>query len=325
MNNSKLYVSSSPHIRTEEDFQKIIIAVLSALVPACVMGVYFFGLQAALVLTVSTVSAMAAEIGFNKIMGKPVRWFAGWAAISGLLLGMTLPPTVPWWMPIIGAFVAIIVAKQIYGGLGQNLFNPALVGRIVLLLSFPVQMTTWIRPSLLLSGATDAVTTASPLGLLKVDGVAKIANISYWDCLLGNIPGSIGEVAKIALLIGGIYLIWKGYITWHIPVSFIGTVGVMSTIFWLLNPTQYAHPLYHLLTGGLFLGAFFMATDYVTSPVTHKGMIIFGIGCGILTTLIRVLGVYPEGVAFSILLMNAACPLIDRYIKPTPFGAGKAR
>jgi electron transport complex protein RnfD len=248
----------------------------------------------------------------------------GSAALTGLLLGMTLPSSSPWWMVVVGSLIAIVLGKQIYGGLGHNLFNPALVGRVVLLISWPVQMTAWVKPTPLFTGALDAVTTASPLGILKVEGVAKLANLNLLDSLLGNVAGSIGEISVLALLVGAIFLLWKKYITWHIPLSFIGTVGILSGVFWLLDPSQYASPLFHLCNGGLMLGAFFMATDYVTAPVTDRGRVIFGIGCGLLTAVIRIFGVYPEGVAFAILLMNAFSPLIDRYTKPTPFGMQQA-
>ncbi len=320
MSDKLLNISTSPHIQGEESVPKIMVSVLLALLPAVLMGVYFFGLPALFVLLLSTGSAMVVEAGMQKIMGREVTVLDGSAALTGLLLGMTLPPSSPWWMVLVGSLVAIVLGKQIYGGLGHNLFNPALVGRVVLLISWPVQMTTWVKPTPLFTGAVDAVTAASPLGILKVEGVAKLANLNLLDSLLGNVAGSIGEISVLALLVGAIFLFWKGYITWHIPLSFIGTVGVVSSVFWLVNPLQYACPSFHLVNGGLMLGAFFMATDYVTAPVTRKGRIVFGIGCGLLTILIRIFGVYPEGVAFAILLMNVFSPLIDRYTKPTPFG-----
>ncbi len=324
MSEHLLNLSTSPHIQGEESVPRIMVMVLLALLPACLMGVYFFGLPALFVLLLSTGSAMAVEAGMQKIMGREVTVLDGSAALTGLLLGMTLPPSSPWWMVIVGSLVAIVLGKQIYGGLGHNLFNPALVGRVVLLISWPVQMTTWVKPTPLFTGALDAVTAASPLGILKVEGVAKLANLNLLDSLVGNVAGSIGEISVLALLVGAIFLLWKKYITWHIPLSFIATVGILSGIFWLINPGQYANPLFHLCTGGLMLGAFFMATDYVTAPVTNKGRVIFGVGCGLLTAVIRIFGVYPEGVAFAILLMNAFSPLIDRYTKPTPFGMQQA-
>jgi electron transport complex protein RnfD len=216
-------------------------------------------------------------------------------------------------MVMVGAVVAIIIGKQIYGGLGHNPFNPALIARVVLLVSWPVHMTRWISP-------LDGVSTATPLGILKADGVARIAGIRLFDLFIGNVGGCIGEVSALALLVGFIFLLWKGYVTWHIPVSYMGTVAVFTGIFWAVNPQKYANPLFHLLAGGLVLGACFMATDYVTSPTTTKGKIIFGIGCGIMTGVIRLLGGFPEGVSFSILLMNSATPLIDQYTRPKRYG-----
>ena len=318
--NKRLFVSSSPHVHGPESVPRIMFSVILALLPAALTGVYFFGLPALFVLLLSTGSAMAAEAMMQKIMGRKITLTDGSAALTGLLLGMTLPPSSPWWMALAGGFIAIVLGKQIYGGLGHNLFNPALVARVVLLISWPVQMTSWVRPTPLFGRVTDAVSMASPLGVLKVEGAAKIAAVNLLDCFFGNVPGSIGEVSVLALLIGGVFLLWREYITWHIPLSFLGTVALLSSLFWLGNPAQYASPVFHLVNGGLMLGAFFMATDYVTSPVTGKGRVVFGIGCGLITVLIRVFGVYPEGVAFAILLMNAFTPLIDRYTKPEPFG-----
>ena len=230
---------------------------------------------------------------------------------------------------IIGSAFAIIIGKQIFGGLGFNVFNPALVARVFLLISWPVQMTSWPKPSTIFSKASvDAATAATPLGLLKTELVLKnnigeAANISIIDMIIGNIGGSLGEVSAILLLLGGIFLIYRGYISWHIPASFIGTVIIISGVFWIIDPARYANPLFHVLTGGLLLGAFFMATDYVTSPITSRGMLIFGFGCGFITILIRLFGAYPEGVSFAILLMNIVTPLIDKYIRPTLFGEVK--
>ncbi len=323
MSDTLFKISTSPHVQGEETIPRIMSSVILALLPAALAGVYYFGIPALVVLLLSVGSSMLAEIGMQKIMGREVSCGDYSAALTGLLLGLTLPASSPWWMVVVGGFVAIVLGKQIYGGLGHNLFNPALVARVVLLISWPVQMTAWTKPVPLFTGAVDAVTSASPLGILKVEGAAKIARLSLLDSLLGNVAGSIGEVAVIALLIGAAFLLWKGYISWHIPLSFIGTVGVMSALFWIINPAQYASPLFHLVNGGLILGACFMATDYVTAPVTNKGKIIFGAGCGLLTIVIRIFGVYPEGVAFAILLMNALSPLIDRYTKPVPFGMKK--
>jgi electron transport complex protein RnfD len=264
------------------------------------------------------------EAATQRIMAQAVTVRDGSAALTGVLLALNLPPASPWWMALVGSAVAIAIGKQVYGGLGYNPFNPALVARVVLLISFPVQMTTWTAPAPLFSGI-DAVTTATPLGEMKTavmltgklpEGLHGMLG-SY---LLGNMAGSLGEVSALALLLGAAWLFYRKIITWHIPVAFLGSVVVLSGIFWLLNPSRYPSPLFHLLTGGLMLGALFMATDMVTSPVTNRGMLVFGIGCGLLTVLIRLFGGYPEGVSFAILLMNSATPLIDRFTRPKKFG-----
>ncbi len=216
------------------------------------------------------------------------------------------------------------MGKQIFGGLGANPFNPALVGRVVLLISWPVQMTSWVKPTPLFSNVVDAISTATPLGVLKLDGAAKAAQLSIGNSFWGLTGGCLGETSVAALVLGGAYLLYKKYITWHIPLSYIATVAVFSGIFRLINPQANMAPVFHLVNGGLMLGAFFMATDYVTTPVTKRGQLVFGIGCGILTMVIRLFGAYPEGVSFAILLMNAATPLIDRYMKPVTFGQPKA-
>ncbi len=321
---SPVYLSSSPHIASPVDTAQIMRQVIFALLPACAVAVYMFGLPALVTLVLCTVGCIAFEAGCQKLMHRPVAIADGSAALTGILLAMNLPPSSPWWLSLLGAFVAIVIAKQIYGGLGYNPFNPALVARVVLLISFPVQMTTWTAPAPIGSGL-DAVTTATPLGRAKeavmLHGAlpADLAS-GFLGSFLGDIGGCLGEVSAFALLLGGLYLLWKRVISWHIPVSFLGTVVVLSSLFWLVNPQRYPDPLFHLVTGGLMLGAFFMATDMVTSPVTTRGMLVFGAGCGLLTVLIRLFGGYPEGVSFAILLMNAATPLIDRYIKPKKFG-----
>jgi electron transport complex protein RnfD len=247
------------------------------------------------------------------------------AAVTGILLALNLPPGLPWWMAAIGSVVAIVIAKQLYGGLGYNPFNPALVGRVVLLISFPVHMTArWVTASRF---GTDAVTTATPLSQMK-ESLATLGHIDIafgkeqiFDLLIGNRAGCLGETSVVLLALGGLFLVWKRVISWRIPVMFIGAVWAMTGIFYLFDPTHYANPAFHVITGGLFIGAIFMATDYVTSPVTKRGMLIFGAGCGVITVLIRLWGAYPEGVSFAILLMNAATPLIDRYTRPEVFGA----
>lgn len=326
MSESLLALSASPHIHSGESIPRIMYLVLLALVPATLLGVYFFGLPALKVIAISVLAAVVAEAAARKIMKRSSTITDGSAAVTGLLLALTLPPTTPWWAIVIGATVAIVIGKQIYGGLGHNPFNPALVGRVALLISWPVQLTKWVNPTPLFSSVSDAVSTASPLGILKTTGdVAQLHAFSIYDCLLGNIPGSIGEVSVIALVLGAALLMWKGYITWHIPVSYILSAAVISAIFWYLAPASYASPLFHLATGGLMLGALFMATDMVTSPITTKGMLIFGSGCGVLTMVIRLFGGYPEGVSFAILIMNAVTPLIDNYTKPQNFGRVKVK
>jgi H+/Na+-translocating ferredoxin:NAD+ oxidoreductase subunit D len=244
--------------------------------------------------------------------------------LTGLLLALNLPPACPWWMALLGSGVAIIVAKQVYGGLGHNPFNPALVARVVLLISFPVQMTTWSAPAPL-NSSLDVVTMATPLGewktaVMLTGKLPESLQSGIGQYFIGDMAGSLGEVSALALLLGAIYLFWKKILTWHVPMTFLGTVVVLSGVFWLVDPTRYPHPLFHLVTGGLLLGVFYMATDMVTSPVSSRGMLVFGVGCGVLTVLIRLFGGYPEGVSFAILLMNAATPLIDRFTRPKKFG-----
>ncbi|PLX73495.1 MAG: electron transporter RnfD [Desulfuromonas sp.] len=320
----QLYLSSSPHIHSGETTDKVMRAVIYSLLPACGVAIYFFGLPALMLLLVCTVGAVAFEALCAKLFHSKLAIADGSAALTGILLALNLPPSAPWWLALLGAAIAIIVGKQVYGGLGYNPFNPALVARVVLLISFPVQMTSWSAPAPLGSGV-DALTTATPLGEWKTavmltgklpEGMAS----GFGSYFVGNMAGCIGEVSAIALLLGALYLFWKRIITWQIPVSFIGTVVVVGGLFWLSDATRYPDPLFHLLTGGLILGAFFMATDMVTSPVTGRGMLVYGFGCGLVTVLIRLFGGYPEGVSFAILLMNAATPLIDRYTRPRVFG-----
>lgn len=317
---NKLFLSSSPHIHSGESIAKTMHTVILTLIPASFVGVYYFGLPAIMVIIVSIVSCMAFEAAAQKAMNKKITIFDGSAALTGILLAMNMPSTSPWWLVVLGSLVAIGMGKHVYGGLGYNPFNPALVARVVLLISFPVQMTTWAKPQPVFSGSTDAVTEATPLGLLKEGNVEAISNVSDTAMFLGNMGGSLGEMSAIALLVGAAFLLYKGYITWHIPFSFIATSATFAGIFWFIDPVRYADPMFHILAGGMILGAFFMATDYVTSPMTPKGMLIFGAGCGLITMIIRLWGGYPEGVSFAILLMNSATPLIDRYTVPKRFG-----
>jgi electron transport complex protein RnfD len=306
---NKLIVSVSPHIYSGESTARIMWLVILSLLPAGVAGVFTFGLVSLWVILVSVVCAVVTEAVIQKLRGVPVTVYDGSAALTGLLLGYCLPPAVPLWLAGVGSFVAIAIGKQAFGGLGQNIFNPALVGRAFLLAAWPTHMTTWVLPR----GSFDAVTSATPLAAESFMG------FSLRDLFLGNHGGSIGEVCILALLAGALFLLIAGYITWHIPFSFIATVGIFTWIFG--GETLFSGEwLFHILSGGLMLGAFFMATDYVTSPLTAKGRLIFGFGCGLLTSVIRLWGGYPEGVCYAILLMNAATPLIDRYTKARRFG-----
>lgn len=314
-------------------------AVILALLPATIIGFYFFGMNAIRVTALSIAGCLIFEGLVLKMRGRdliPLR--DGSALLTGLLLAMNLPSGTPWWMVLTGAGIAIGLGKQVFGGLGYNPFNPALVARVFLLISFPVAMTSWPapRPFTLVADAVDAVSKATPLGAMKTSllmngniGEAALIGTTgrIMDPFLGNVGGSLGEISALALLLGGIYLLVRKIITWHIPVSYLATVFVMTSGFWLMDPQRYAAPTFHVVTGGLMLGAFFMATDYVTSPVTNRGMIVFGVGCGVITVFIRLFGGYPEGVSFAILLMNAATPIIDRYTRPKVFGfkpAGEA-
>lgn len=327
-----LTLSSSPHIRDGSSIPGVMHTVVLSLMPGALMGVYLFGLPALLTIVIAVASCVAFEAWMQWLMDRKISVFDGSAILTGLLLAMNLPSSAPWWLTIIGSAVAIIIGKQLYGGLGQNIFNPALVARVFLLIAWPVQMTTFLPPSAMLAKGADAVSSATPLSAIKMELMSHKANIdisalpqpSTSDLLLGVHGGSLGEVSIIALLIGGLYLLYKKIITWHIPVSFLGTALLFSAIMWLVDPMKYANPVFHILTGGMILGALFMATDYVTSPVTNKGMLVFGAGCGFLTILIRLFGGYPEGVSFAILLMNLGTPLIDKLVTPSRFGEVKA-
>ena len=310
MDNTNITISSTPHIRSGESIQSIMRDVIIALLPATVMGIVYFRLQALLLIVISIAAAVIAEALYQKGTKQKVTISDLSAVVTGLLLAMNIPASAPWWVPIVGSVFAIVIAKQLFGGLGQNFVNPALAGRAFLLASYPTIMTSWVTPG------ADAVSTATPLALLKAGSFDQLPSIT--DAFLGNIGGTIGETCALALIIGGIYLIWRGVISWRIPVIYIATVFVLTA---LIGRNGVRMPLYELCTGGLMLGAFFMATDYATSPVTAKGQIIMAVGCGLLTTLIRIFGGYPEGVSYSILIMNLCVPLIERYTKPTIFGA----
>ncbi len=343
---------SSPHAHGGDTIRANMLSVMLALAPATVVSVYLFGWLALFLMVLCMGGCMLTEMFCLKLMDRSLSPLGdGSAALTGLFLALTLPAYVPWWMPLIGCIVAIVISKQVYGGLGHNPFNPALAARVVLLISFPLNMTAWIIPMhtgtplvnlydfsqcwhlfwlgpASLHQGLDAISMASPLGHVKTQwsrgiGVMQALHgydYSYLDAFLGREAGSLGETSTLALLLGGIYLLARHTITWQIPVSFIVTVGVLALIFNQINPQHFAPPLFHLLAGGLMLGAFFMATDPVTSPVTPHGQLVFGIGCGILTWNIRTFGGYPEGVMFSILLMNCAVPLIDHYLRPRVYG-----
>jgi electron transport complex protein RnfD len=325
----RFLVSSSPHIHDGKRVGDIMRLVIVALLPATLFSVYLFGLAALFTIVISVGSAVLFEAAWQRIVRKPVTVGNLSAALTGLLLALNLPSTSPWWMIVIGNFFAVVITKQFYGGLGYNIFNPALVGRVVLLIAFPVHMTAkWVTNT---AWGVGAVTTATPLGKVRESLMSTgrldvhITRQEVYDLLLGFRAGSLGEVSVVLLLLGGIFLVAKKVITWHTPVSFIASVWAMTGIFHYVNPARYADPSFHVITGGLFLGAIFMATDYVTSPITPWGKLIFGVGCGVVTVVIRLFGAYPEGVSFAILLMNAFTPLIDRYVKPVVFGARKVK
>jgi electron transport complex protein RnfD len=326
--NKLITVAPSPHVFGDQSVKKIMFGVIIALTPALFCSVYYFGWGAITVTLASVISCLITEFLIQKFLIKgDLTITDGSAIVTGLLLAFNLPGNLPVWIIILGAVVSIGVGKMTFGGLGNNPFNPALVGRVFLLISFPVQMTTWPLPLGFKTSYADAVTGATPLGILK-EGIRNGDQIpqimeelpGYKDLFYGHIGGSIGEIAAIALLLGMVYLLVKKIITWHIPASILLTVVLFTGILWLANPEKYADPLFHLLSGGILLGAIFMATDYVTSPMTATGMWIFGIGIGIITVLIRAYGAYPEGVSFAILIMNAFVPLINRYVKPKRFG-----
>jgi electron transport complex protein RnfD len=310
-----LIVSSSPHLHSPDNIPAAMRDVLIALVPALLAAVYFFRLPAVMVIITCVVSAYVAELVCLKIMKKDMATREYSAVVTGLLLAFCLPPTLPPWMAALGSVIAVVVAKHLFGGLGNNIFNPALIGRAFLLASFPVAMTSWVSP-------VDGVTTASPLGIMKEATGRQLPSIA--DMFLGNVSGSLGETSALAILIGGLYLLFRKHIDWRIPVSYLGTVFVLTSIVAAVKGQGMWYPVFHLFAGGLFLGAFFMATDWVTSPVTKMGRLIFGAGAGIFVVLIRLKGGYPEGVCYSILLMNVATPLIDRYTKARIYGEVKS-
>ena len=322
---SKLIASSSPHIRSEETVQRIMLDVVIALMPAIIGSIYYFGFNAFKLILVSIISAVVSEAICQKAMKRPVTVSDLSAVVTGILLAFNIPASAPWWLPVIGSAFAIVVVKQLFGGLGSNFMNPALAARAMLLTSWPALMTNFIAPG---KNVADAVTVATPLAVMKFSAnAATSATVSeaanqmplLKDMFFGNISGCLGETSAFLLILGGIYLLVRGVINWRIPVFYIGTTALMLLVFGV-GAEQIP---FHLFAGGLMLGAIFMATDYSSSPVTPLGQIIFGIGAGFLTALIRTKGGYPEGVSYSILLMNVATPLIERFTSPKVFGEVK--
>jgi electron transport complex protein RnfD len=323
---NKFIVSPSPHAYTDESIPKLMYGVIISLLPALAVSVWFFGIGMIVVTSVSIASCIFFEYLIQRyIMKVKASHLDGSALLTGLLLAFCLPANLPFWMVMIGALAAVGIGKMTFGGLGNNIFNPALVGRVFLFISFPVAMTAWPEPGQWMK-YTDAVTGATPLGILK-EGLAynSVGEImpelpSYLHLLTGKMMGSSGEISAAALLLGMLYMMYRKIISWHIPISILGSVFIFTGILWLVNPDRFADPLFHLLSGGLMLGAIYMATDYVTSPMSNKGMIIYGLGIGVVTVLIRIFGAYPEGVQFAILIFNGFTPLINKFVKPRRFG-----
>lgn len=318
---NKLLVSPSPHLHAKTSTASLMRDVVIALVPATVVSVLFYGWSELLILGVSVASCVLLEYLITKyLLDRPCTVCDWSAVVTGVLLALNLPATTPWWVVFIGAVVAIGVAKMTFGGLGQNLFNPAIAGRVFLLISFPTYMTDWTRPQGFISGCVDAVSGATPLGMVKEGGISAIEGMDYADMLFLNIGGSAGELSAIAILAGFVYLLARKVIKPYITLSILGTVAVFSGIFWAVNPAEFTDPLFNLLTGGLLLGSVFMATDYVTSPMSNWGGVIFGVGIGVITMLIRYFGAYPEGVSFAILIMNSVVPLINKWCHSKKYG-----
>lgn len=325
-----LNISGSPHVHDKDSVKGIMYWVVIAMLPAMLVSFYMFGFGAVIITLASIIFCLIIEFLIQKFILKgPVTIFDGSAIVTGILLAFNVPSNLPLIILFIGALAAIGVGKMTFGGLGKNIFNPALVGRVVLLISFPVEMTSWPKPIESARQLTDVITGPTPLAIMK-EGLAKGESVShvlsqsgmgnYLDFATGQMGGSVGEVSAIAILLGAFIMLFRKIITWHIPVAYLGSAVIFSGILWLINPEAYVDPMFHILTGGMMLGVFFMATDMVTSPMSPLGQIIFGAGCGILTILIRVFGAYPEGVSFAILIMNAFVPLINNAFKPKRFG-----
>ena len=317
----KLLVSPSPHLHTKTSTKSLMRDVVIAMIPAVIVSILFYGWSELLVLGVSVASCVLLEFLITKYLLKKTCTICDMSAVvTGILLALNLPSTTPWWVVFVGAVFAIGVAKMTFGGLGQNLFNPAIAGRVFLLISFPSYMADWTRPQGFVGGSLDALSGATPLGLAKEGGVAAIEGLDYMDMLFYNIGGSAGELSAIAILIGFVYLLVRRVIRPYITLSILATVAIFSGIFWGINPEQYTDPVFNLLTGGLLLGSVFMATDYVTSPMSNLGGIIYGVGIGVITMLIRYFGAYPEGVSFAILIMNSVVPLINKVCHAKKYG-----
>ena len=321
--NLKLIASSSPHIRSSENTRSIMLDVIIAMLPALVWAVYNFGFKALLSVAVSIVACLFWEWLYRKLLKKPQSIGDLSAVVTGMLLAFVCPPELPWWTLVIGAFFSIVVVKQLYGGIGCNFLNPALAGRAFLLASYATAMTTWAIPKI----RPDVTSAATPMAIMK-EGTEEafttlMSNYSIGDMFIGKVGGSLGEVSALCLLVGGVYLLIRKVISWHTPVAFIGTVAILTLISAPAGIDNVQYMLYNVFGGGLMLGAIFMATDYATSPVTKPGQLIFGIGCGLITCFIRRFGSYPEGVCYSILIMNCTTWLLDKYIRPTIYGAVK--
>ena len=322
MEEKKIFkVTSNPIVRTPRDTSKIMLDVIIALVPALGVGAYMFGMNVAILLVVNVAACVVFEWAYRKLMKKNTSMGDLTEDVTGVLITCVMPPAAPWWVGLIGSFFAIIVVKQLYGGIGKNFLNPALAARAFMSAAYAAYMTTWAVPSTLRS-VVDATTMATPLSYLN-NGEALPEYFNYLNMFLGGIPGSIGEVSALALLIGGAYLLIRKVITWRIPVTFIGTVAVLTLVFGHEGYGNVEWMLYNVLSGGLILGAFFMATDYSTSPVNLKGQLLYGVGCGAVTVLIRYFGSYPEGVSYAILVMNCCTWAIDKGFRPRQFGMTK--
>jgi len=316
-----LVLASSPHEVTPQNIERIMYTVVLALIPACIAATFFFGPYVLAIIGLSVISCLFFEALLLRLFQPETDWkrscMDGSAIVTGLLLAMNLSAASPLWLVCFGAFIAMLLGKHVYGGLGQNPFNPVLVARVFLLISFPKYMTRWVPAH---GDVVDAASYATPLGVLQMQGPERAMALSKLGLFLGKCGGCLGETSVLALLVGGMILLSLGIIRWHIPLSYIATVFLLTGLFWLINPDKYADPLFHILSGGLMIGAIFMATDLVTSPITSRGMLVFGMGCGVLTVVIRLFGSYPEGVSFAILIMNGFTPLIDRYIRGPRYG-----